>query len=128
MRVRFSKQHAHQINVLDQAAHAVNALIDSNNQHQDLTCRAFGRCLFGEPLDSEIGSLVAEEISHEVNAGHPPRFLYCRYNRNLSADEIAETAGIPNFFAVDNLRAIHFLQKLGQKFAERNVRIEHLAN
>jgi hypothetical protein len=126
MRVRFSKQHAHDINVLDQAAHAVNALIDSNNQHQDLTCRAFGRCLFGEPLDSEIGTLIAEEMSQELNAGHPRRFLYSRYNRNLSPEEIAEAAGIPNFFSVDNLQAIHYLQGLGKRFAEQNVRLEHL--
>ena len=127
MRVRFSKLHAAQIHVLDQAAHAVNALIDSNNQHQDLTCRAFGRCLFGEPLDSEIGTLIAEEMSHEVNAGHPRRFLYCRYNHNLTPEEIAEAAPIPNFFSVDNLEAIHFLKKAGQKFADEAVRVEHLA-
>ncbi len=127
MRVRFTKQRVDQINVIDQAAHAVNALIDSNNQHQDLICRAFGHCLFGEPLDSEIGTLMADEISAEVNATHPPRFVYCRYNRNLSADEISEASGIPNFFSVDNLRAIEYLQKLGKAFAEQNVRVEHLA-
>jgi hypothetical protein len=127
IRVRFSKLHASQINVLDQAAHAVIALIDSNNQHQDLTCRAFGRCLYGEPLDSEIGTLIAEELSQEVNASHPRRFLYCRYNHNLTPEEIAGSAHIPDFFSVDNLQAIHFLKDLGQKFAEKNVRIEHLA-
>jgi patatin-like phospholipase/acyl hydrolase len=126
LRVRFSKLRAHQINVLDQAAHAVNALIDSNNQHQDLTCRAFCRCLFGEPLDSEIGNLIAEEISEETNEGHPRRFLYSRYNRNLSPEEIAEASSIPNFFSVDNLQAIHYLQTLGKRFAEQNVRLEHL--
>jgi patatin-like phospholipase/acyl hydrolase len=128
MRVRFSKSRAHQINVVDQAAHAVNALIDSNNQHQDLTCRAFGRCLFGEPLDSEIGTLMAEEMSQEITGGHPKRFLYCRYNRNLSPDEIAEASKIPHFFSVDNLQAIHFLQALGKRFAEQNVRLEHLVS
>jgi hypothetical protein len=123
MRVRFSKLREGQINVLDQAAHAVNALIDSNNQHQDLTCRAFGRCQFGEPLDSEIGTLIADEM----NAGEPRRFLYCRYNHNLTPEEITEGARIPHFFSVDNLQAIKFLQRLGQEFAAKHVRVEHLA-
>jgi hypothetical protein len=123
VRVRFSKLHEQNINVLDQAAHAVNALIDSNNQHQDLICRAFGRCQFGEPLDSEIGTLIADEM----NAGLPTRFLYSRYNHNLTPEEVTEGLRIANFFSVDNLQAIQFLQRLGQEFAEKNVRIEHLA-
>jgi hypothetical protein len=123
MRVRFAKLLESQVNVFDQAAHAVNALIDSNNQHQDLTCRAFGRCQFGEPLDSELGTLIADEL----NAGQPRCFRYVRYNHNLTSEEAARGAKIPGFFSVDNLQAIEFLRDLGRDFAERSVRLEHLA-
>jgi hypothetical protein len=155
MRVKFAKRHAREINVLDQAAHAVNALIDSNNQHQDLTCRALGRCLYGEEIDSEVETLMlpvdagrlaaqveggagggvaaeesapaqAVEASLEARGGPARRFLYCRYNHNLTPEEIEAARPIPNFFAVDNLQAIEFLKELGTKFAAGSVRMEHL--
>jgi hypothetical protein len=149
MRIKFAKTHASKINVLDQASHAVLGLIDSNNQHQDLSCRALGRCLFGEPIDSEIEALIdpADQkikavtpapalqidgesldagLREQARKGPPRRFLYCRYNHNLTPEEIERISHVPNFFAVDNLDAIDFLKELGTKFAEDSVRIEHL--
>ena len=149
MRIKFAKTHASKINVLDQASHAVLGLIDSNNQHQDLSCRAIGRCLFGEDIDSEIEALIdpADQkvkavipapalqvdgqsldagLRAQARKGPPRRFLYCRYNHNLTPKEIASISHVPNFFSVDNLRAIDFLKELGTKFADDSVQIEHL--
>jgi hypothetical protein len=122
-RVRFSKLHVGQINIGDQLSHSLLALIDSNGQQQDMLCRSFGRCQWGEPIDSEVGDLIAEELSE---ADHR-RFLYSRYNRNLTPPEIVEGEAIPDYFQVDSLNGIPFWQKLGRAFAEQNVRIEHLA-
>jgi predicted patatin/cPLA2 family phospholipase len=121
-RVRFSKLHAAQINVGDQLSHSLLALIDSNGQQQDMLCRSFGRCQWGEPIDSEVGDLIAKEFS----AADHHRFLYSRYNRNLSLDEVAAAASIPDFYEVDSLAGIPYWQKLGQDYAEKNVFIEHL--
>jgi hypothetical protein len=122
-RVRFAKLHAAQINVGDQLSHALMALIDSNNQHQDLLCRAFGRCQWGEPIDTEIGNLVATEFKDSDHR----RFLYSRYNHNLTPAEMEDAEPIPDFFSVDSLNGIPFWQKLGRSFAEKSVQIEHLA-
>ena len=122
-RVRFAKHHVAQINIADQLGHSLLALIDSNGQQQDLLCRAFGRCQWGEPIDTEIGDMIAEEIPE---ADHR-RFLYARYNHNLTEDELKEAASIPDFFSVDSLAGIPFWQKIGSAFAEKAVRIEHLA-
>ncbi|MCE0523583.1 MAG: patatin-like phospholipase family protein [Methylacidiphilales bacterium] len=122
-RVRFAKLHAADINIGDQLSHSLLALIDSNNQHQDLLCRAFGRCQWGEPIDTEIGDLITKEFKESDHR----RFLYCRYNRNLTAEEMKEAEHISDFFSVDSLNGIPFWQKLGRAFAENNVRIEHLA-
>jgi len=111
------------VTIFDQIKHSLSALVDSNNQHQDLSCRVLGRCLFGEPLDSELGSLVPEEIDALTSR---KRFLYCRYNHNITPDEKAEVAHIVNFFSLDNLRAIDLLREFGQHFAAQSVRIEHL--
>jgi hypothetical protein len=151
VRIKFAKTEAAKINVLDQASHAVLGLIDSNNQHQDLSCRAVGRCLFGEDIDSEIEALVdpadqekikdvvaapptlqvdgeslSASLREQAKKGPPRRFVYCRYNHNLTPDEIKRIAHVPDFFSVDNLRAIDFLKELGTQFAEENVKIHHL--
>jgi hypothetical protein len=148
VRIKFAKTQAGDVNVLDQASHAVLGLIDSNNQHQDLSCRAIGRCLFGEEIDSEIEALVdpadmdksqvvtaapaaLQSDGESLNAslreqGPPRRFVYCRYNHNLTPDEIKRISHVPNFFSVDNLKAIDFLKELGTQFAEANVKIHHL--
>jgi hypothetical protein len=152
VRIKFAKTQAGKINVLDQASHAVLGLIDSNNQHQDLSCRAIGRCLFGEEIDSEIEALIDSadleklkvvtaapsalqvdgeslnaSLREQARKGPPRRFVYCRYNHNLTKEEIEKASHIANFFSVDNLEAIDFLKELGMKFAEANVKIHHLA-
>jgi hypothetical protein len=112
-----------QTTIFDQIRHSLSALVDSNNQNQDLSCRVLGRCLFGEPLDSELGSLVPEE-SNALKSSK--RFLYCRYNHNITPEEKAEAAHIANFFSLDNLRAVDLLREFGRRFAAKNVRLEHL--
>ncbi|MCE0498998.1 MAG: patatin-like phospholipase family protein [Methylacidiphilales bacterium] len=121
-RVKMDQLDVRQIMVMDQLKHAVPALIDSNNQYQDLCCRLAGRCLIGTEIDTEMGSMVYEQLI----PGDPRKFLYCRYNHKLTDDEVREGLGIhPDFFGVDNLPAIPFLKRLGQEYAE-NVRIGHL--
>ncbi len=122
-RVRFSKHHVAQINIGDQLAHSLMALIDSNGQQQDLLCRAFGRCQWGEPIDTEVGDMIVEELA-EADQRH---FLYSRYNHNLTDEEVQQAAHIPDFFQVDSLAGIPFWQKLGREFAASAVKIEHLA-
>jgi uncharacterized protein len=114
--------HAAQINIGDQLAHALLALIDSNNQHQDLLCRSFGRCQLGEPIDTEVGDMIATEFT-EADHRH---FVYSRYNHNLTAEEMKAAEHIPDYFSVDSLKGIPFWKKLGISYAEQNVRIEHL--
>jgi hypothetical protein len=150
MRITFTKKRAGAINILDQTKHAVLGLIDSNSQHQDLSCRALGRCLFGEDIDREILTLIdpadlkkvgtvaaapglridgenlGAAVGKQVRPGTPRRFVYCRYNHNLTEAEIQQISHIHNFFAVDNLRTIDFLKDLGTKFAEKSVQIHHL--
>jgi hypothetical protein len=121
-RVRFAKLHAAQINVGDQLSHSLLALIDSNNQQQDMLCRAFGKCLWGEPIDTEVGDMISSEVTE---ADHR-RFLYARYNHNLTAEEMKSVEHIPDYFSVDSLKGIPFWKNLGQTFAEKCVRIEHL--
>ncbi len=122
-RVRFAKLHAAQINIGDQLSHALMALIDSNNQHQDLLCRAFGRCQWGR-ADRYGGRRPGGEGVQGIG---PPAFFVQPVQPRSTPEEMKEGEPIPDYFSVDSLNGIPFWKKLGHAFAEKSVRIEHLA-
>jgi uncharacterized protein len=122
IRVRFRKTEASEINILDQAEHAVLGLIDSCGLYQDFLCRATGYCLAGEPIDSEVGSLIETE-------GETPwtkQFTYVRYNHEFTNVELRQFAADEHFFSVDNLEGMKLLCEAGRTYAEHHVKSEHL--
>ncbi len=121
-RVRLDCPPTRQRSLPKQVAHAVGGLLDSSGVYQDLLCRTMGRCLWGEPLDLEVGALLADE------AGPPWRrqFTYVRYNHEFTRDELKPVGGTELFRRMDNLKLIPFLRDAGAAFAESCVRGDHL--
>jgi hypothetical protein len=67
------------------------ALIDAALNEQDLLCRVFGRCRFGDPYDREVGDLIVkkdEDVARSAFA--PKRFTYVRYNPIISEDGLRD--------------------------------------
>jgi len=102
-------------------------LMASASAQQDLLCRAFGRCLFGDPLDSELGDLQGE-----AGAGAVDRklFTYVRYNVELSRSGL-DSIGlreirIADVGPLDAVRHMDDLRQIGQA-AAGEVRKEHFA-
>jgi hypothetical protein len=121
-RIRFNKAtQSANINNLVQAKHATLGLIDTSGSYQDMLCRATGQCLAGEPIDSEIGSLIGDEGC----APWKKQFTYLRYNHEFSIDEVEklEAAGIS--FNVDDLKAVTFFSEEGAAYAKANIKPEH---
>jgi hypothetical protein len=121
-RVKFKKKNASDINILDQAEHAVLGLIDSCGLEQDLLCRAQGQCIVGDPIDSEIGSLIGSE----GGAPWTKQFTYVRYDKELKREDVQAFAADEHFFAVDSLRSVRFLEELGKTYANAQVKPEHI--
>jgi len=121
-RVRMDCPPTRQPSLPKQVAHAVGGWLDSNGVYQDLLCRAMGRCLWGEPLDLEVGALLADD------AGPPWRrqFTYVRYNHEFTGDELKPVGGTEVFRRMDNLKLIPFLRDAGAAFAGSFVRVGHL--
>ena len=69
------------MNLLYHALGLPLVLMAGANVEQDLLCRAFGRCVFGEPIDSEVGDLQGDDGEGVVD---PKLFTYVRYNVELS--------------------------------------------
>jgi len=79
---------ASQMTLLYNARHVPSALLGAANVEQDVLCRIAGRCRYGGPINSELGSLV------DVHADHatywPKRFTYVRYNPELTQPGLEE--------------------------------------
>ena len=105
------------------AKYVAPALIDSVSLEQDLACRVLGRCVFGDPIDSEIGALTGDDGLLPLAER---KFTYMRYNHRFTDEEEASLRadGTADPFALDNVKLIPALMKLGREYAA-NVKPEH---
>lgn len=94
---------------------------------QDVSCRTVGRCTFGAALDREIGNLVP---SHPLTVSLGRRFLYVRYNADLSEASLMRmefpnltSERIQKMDAVENIRA---LLAIGRIAGREQVSLTHL--
>jgi predicted acylesterase/phospholipase RssA len=112
------------INRLSSALRVFQGLISAVNEQQDVMCRAIGRCVYGSPIDREVGDLIPGEIDPAATE----RFLYCRYNYTFTDDDCrrAHTEfGSHSPLALDDLRSVPLLRQLGAAYANDTVRTEH---
>ena len=114
------------LNMASNAAGIPGGLMNTIQIDQDINCRTVGRCTYGAHLDSEIMDLVPREsregmTTAEYYALQPiplskdmgRRFLYCRYNVDLSSKGLAalgfpkvDPASIQKMDAVENIPAL----------------------
>jgi hypothetical protein len=90
---------------------------------QDLLCRVFGRCIAGEPIDSEVGDL------RDAAWPFPKQFTYARYNAELSRRGL-DALGLPGVLPkqvrrMDTVRYIEDLMRVGREVAARSVSAAH---
>jgi hypothetical protein len=96
-------------------------LMEGVSVQQDFLCRIMGQCVFGSPIDREVGDLIPEELP-----APPKKFSYVRYDHAFTEDELTSAAKSLGGLTINNVRAIPFLSELGGRYARENVRIEHL--
>jgi hypothetical protein len=100
-----------------------SSLMETIGLQQDMVCRVFGHCEFGEPIDTEVGDLTGNGIFPLEEK----KFAYVRYNKFFSLPEIRRAEKIYKCaFGLDALKLIPFLQETGKDYALENVKIEHL--
>ena len=101
-------------------------MIGANVTCQDLLCRVFGLCKVGDPIDAEVGDMIAEPRGPVA----PKLFTYLRYDADLSDDGL-EQIGIAGVRAsdvqkLDSCAHIAELQAIGRATA-RKVEERHCA-
>jgi patatin-like phospholipase/acyl hydrolase len=112
---------AQQLGLFHAAKNVPRALMDTSSVQQDMICRTMGKCLFGAPIDGEVGDMIGED-------GLPKMFSYVRYNRSYRARDILELeAKYGNAITLlDSVNSIPALVEIGKEYASENVQLEHL--
>jgi patatin-like phospholipase/acyl hydrolase len=115
-----------EMNLLYQSASLPLALMFAALNEQDFLCRVFGKCLAGDPLDSEIGDLIGKQ-----GPANPKLFTYLRYNAELTGRGLTEL-GLASIQPeevqkIDSVEHLDDLQRIGQAVAQKKVKIQDFA-
>jgi len=101
-----------EMNLLYNASSIPSALMFAALNEQDFLCRAFGKCLEGDAIDSEIGDMIGK------HGPGPKLFTYARYNAELTREGLDELKlpGIDpkRVQRLDSTDAIEELQEVGR--------------
>jgi uncharacterized protein len=113
------------------AAHLPSVLMGGAAIDQDINCRAIGRCVFGELIDSEIGDMIPRQgdplngrvVPPEEDCGR--QFLYARYNPDVSRNGL-DALGLnkvdpDHVQALDQIEYIGKMQSVGREYAAKFV-------
>ena len=101
------------------------ALIQGTMVDQDVNCRTVGRCVYGQPIDREVGDLIprdAEGNPIPLSQDLGRKFLYARYNAHLEQDDL-DAMGLSDVKAerVKKMSSVEFiddLAKVGRRVAQ----------
>lgn len=113
------------INLIGGALRTIEAVLQSGKTGQDLMCRAFGHCLHGGTIDSELGDLVASG-DPDTSGKH---FLYARYDQIFTPEQQEQSrrlARSQRAFDLADSANIPLLREIGEGYAADHVKAEHL--
>jgi hypothetical protein len=115
-----------EMNLLYNAGTIPSALMAAALHEQDFLCRILGKCLDGDFLDREIGSVIGQGIPNV-----PKLFTYARYNAELSREGL-DALGLEHINPVhvqqmDSVDHIGEMQQVGRTLAEQKVKAAHFA-
>jgi len=115
-----------QMSLLYNAKSVPLALLDASQNEQDVLCRIFGRCRYGDSIDTEIGDFIQNDDAIARDGGGPfapKKFTYMRYNPNISPEGLAEL-GLPEIRSehvqeMDSPNHLAELVAVGKTYANR---------
>ena len=107
------------------------ALMYGAQVDQDVNCRIVGRCVYGAPIDRELGDLIPRDEAGKViptAVDLNRRFLYARYNAELTSKWLNEhnlgNVDPSQVAQLDSVEHINDLVRVGKAVADE-VKIEH---
>jgi patatin-like phospholipase/acyl hydrolase len=114
-----------EMNLLYNASNIPSALMAAALHEQDFLCRILGKCVAGDPLDREVGTVIDQGMP-----GVQKLFTYARYNAELSREGL-NRLGLPQIDPahvqqMDSVDHVGEMQEVGRALA-RSVTGQHFA-
>jgi hypothetical protein len=123
-------------NLLETLKELPNNLMYAMQVDQDINCRTVGRCVFGAPIDRELGDMIPVDADGKITALDSDanrHFTYARYNADLS-EEGLKKAGLGHIDSddvrqMDSVKFIPMLREVGRTVGKQQVKAaDHLAS
>jgi uncharacterized protein len=119
-------------NLLDTLKELPNNLMYAMQVDQDINCRTVGRCIFGAPIDRELGDMIPLNNDNEMlglDSDANRHFSYVRYNANLSEEGLKDM-GLAHIDSdevrqMDSVEYIDKLREVGKKTGELQVNVKN---
>jgi patatin-like phospholipase/acyl hydrolase len=113
-----------QMNLLYNASSIPSALMFAALNEQDFLCRTFGDTLAGDPIDSEVETMIGKKGPMKEKL-----FTYVRYNAELTRKGL-DALGLPNIVPadvqqLDSIKAIPQLREVGKAVGLKKVKATH---
>lgn len=107
-----------------------NNLMYSMQVDQDINCRTVGRCIFGAPIDRELGDMIPIDEEGNIlglDSDANRHFSYIRYNADLSQQALDEL-GLSDIDSdevrkIDSVDQINNLRKIGKEVGNNQVNV-----
>ncbi|MCP9772314.1 patatin-like phospholipase family protein [Synechococcus sp. Tobar12-5m-g] len=110
-----------------------SALMNAATAGWDMVCRVLGECRYGGEVDREFGAMIQapNTPAGESNWSGLKQFAYVRYDP-LTSREGLNDLDLPDvsdkaMAGMDDVKLIPELQRVGEAYAGRHVKIDHLA-
>jgi hypothetical protein len=118
-------------NLLDTLKNLPNNLMYAMQVDQDINCRTVGRCVFGAPIDRELGDMLpmdadGKALGLDSDAGR--NFTYARFNADLSEDGL-QKAGLAHIDSddvrqMDSVKYMPQLREVGRTVGKQQVNVK----
>ena len=123
-------------NILETLKELPNNLMYAMQVDQDINCRTVGRCVFGAPIDRELGDMIPVDAAGKITALESDanrHFTYARYNADLS-EEGLKKVGLGHIDSdevreMDSVKYIPKLREVGRTVGKQQVKVtDHLSS
>ena len=105
-------------NVISSVLGMPDTMIQSSIREQDILCRTFGRCVYGNNIDSELGDMLTMDTALKDRL-----FTYSRVSPDISTEGLSKLGlqhiSASEVFKIDCVGAVDKLLEIGSKEAQK---------
>lgn len=118
-------------NLLETLKELPSNLMYAMQVNEDINCRTVGRCVFGAPIDRELGDMIPLDENGKplgIDSDANRHFSYVRYNADLSEKGLADVGlshiDSDNVREMDSVKYMDQLREVGRTVGGKQVNVQ----